>query len=464
MESEAHIVGYGGSPGGGKTELALGLAITQHRKSRIFRAEYTQHKDMIERSREIIGERGNFNGSSPPSWRNLPGNRSIEFAACNSFDNAQKKWKGRPADLLVFDEATEIPESVVRFLMGWNRTTIKGQRCRVVLTFNPPTTPEGQWIISFFAPWLDKRHPKPAKHGELRWFAMVDGKEVERPNGEAFWHQRPDGEWEKIEPRSRTFIPAKLSDNPILAATDYNAQLQALPEPLRSQMLYGDFSIGVKDDEWQVIPTAWVEKTPKPQYLKDGKMVDVPLSALGVDPSRGGAAETVIAPRYDNWFAPLISYQGEDTSTGPKVGALVLRHWADDAVINIDAIGIGTSATDWLKSDETIPVNAINAAQPCKMRDKSGKFRLVNIRTAMYWKMREALDPDGGDNICLPDDPQLKADLCAPRYKVTAEGIAVEPKHGHDGVKGVADRLGRSPDRGDAVVMANWQGGIWFAV
>jgi hypothetical protein len=58
---------------------------------------------------------------------------------------------------------------------------------------------------------------------------------------------------------SRTFIPSRVSDNPYLMGTGYMTQLQSLPEPLRSQMLYGDFKAGVQDDPWQVIPTAWVE-------------------------------------------------------------------------------------------------------------------------------------------------------------------------------------------------------------
>jgi hypothetical protein len=29
-----------------------------------------------------------------------------------------------------------------------------------------------------------------------------------------------------------------------------------MPEPLRSQMLYGDFTVGAEDDAWQVIPSA----------------------------------------------------------------------------------------------------------------------------------------------------------------------------------------------------------------
>jgi hypothetical protein len=49
--------------------------------------------------------------------------------------------------------------------------------------------------------------------------------------------------------------------------------LQSLPEPLRSQMLYGDFRAGVQDDPWQVVPTAWVEaamaRWKKPEVLAE---------------------------------------------------------------------------------------------------------------------------------------------------------------------------------------------------
>ena len=63
--------------------------------------------------------------------------------------------------------------------------------------------------------------------------------------------------------------------------------------------------------------------------------------------------------------------------------------------------------------------------------------------------MRELLDPSKGHNMMLPPDPQLRADLCAPRYEVTVRGIRVEPK------EEVKKRLQRSPDRGEAVIYAS---------
>ena len=72
----------------------------------------------------------------------------------------------------------------------------------------------------------------------------------------------------------------------------------------------------------------------------------------------------------------------------------------------------------------------------------------------MIWQFREALDPnqDGGSPNALPNDQALMADLTAPTFQVGSRGIKVETK------EEIVKRLGRSPDRGDAVVMA-WAGG-----
>ena len=66
----------------------------------------------------------------------------------------------------------------------------------------------------------------------------------------------------------------------------------------------------------------------------------------------------------------------------------------------------------------------------------------------------DCCDPDqpGGAPLTLPDDAALTGDLTAPTFDVGTRGILLEDK---DAIK---ERLGRSPDRGDAVVMA-WSEG-----
>ncbi len=469
FESPADVIGYGGQAGGGKTDLALGLSLKKHKKSIIFRREATQLRDIVERSREIIGARGTFN-ESLLIWRQLPGGRRLELGGIKN-DGDVSKWRGRPHDLIAFDEATEFTERQIRFLTGWNRSTDPEQKCQVLLCFNPPSTPEGRWVLTFFGPWLDPKHPRPAKPGEIRWYARVDNKEVERPDGEPFEHKG-----ETITPKSRTFIPASLKDNPDLAHTGYEANLQSLPEPLRSQLLYGDFQAGIKDDDYQVIPTAWVKAAMARWRLegrpKDEKNKPVPLSALGVDVARGGDDESVLAPRYGNWFDTLLKYRGAETASGPRLVAKIITllegrgearatgktiEFRDEALtldvvecatpIQVDVIGVGTSVYDTARMVQ-LQAQGINAAEHTQAMDKSGRLNFVNVRAEMYWTFREMLDPANDQNIALPDDSALLGDLTAPRWKLQANGILIEPK------EDIKNRLGRSPDSGDAVVLA----------
>jgi hypothetical protein len=446
--TDADVTGFGGAGGGGKTDLALGLAVTSHRRSIIFRREAKQLRAIVDRAQEILGGAGRFNATSG-IWRGLPGGRQIEFGGCKDPGDVQA-YRGRPHDFLAIDEADQFTQPMFRFLTGWLRTTTPGQRCRVLLTFNPPSTQDGEWLLSFFAPWLDRQHPRPAKPCELRWYAMVDGKEVEREDGRPFTHNG-----EEIRPKSRTFIPAKLVDNPYLLRTGYAATLQALPEPLRSQLLHGDFTVGREDDAWQTIPTEWV-RAAQARWRPDGRPKDgegnpAPLTACGVDPARGGRAKTVILKRYGAWFAPPLKYAGENTPDAPKVLGLVQKSLLEDGgepTVHVDVVGIGAAVYDMMKL-AGMNVSPVNFGKAVARRDRTRLLTFQNLRSFAYWSLREALDPTSGDNLALPPDPELLSDLCAPRWQPRPAGIILEPKDG------IEERLGRTVDVGDACVLAS---------
>lgn len=435
-ESEADIIGFGGAAGGGKSDLMCGMALTQHRVSAIFRREATQLTGIIDRLRELVGSNDGFNGQQK-IWR-LDG-RQIEFGSTPHAGD-ETKYQGRPKDFLGIDEAPNFLESQVRFLMGWVRTTTPGQRTRTLMTFNPPTTAEGQWVIQFFAPWLVEEHPNPAKPGELRWFATIDGKDTECASGEPFRHNG-----ELITPQSRTFIPSNINDNPYLVGTGYVAQLQSLPEPLRSQMLKGDFKAGVEDDPWQVIPTEWVKAAQARWQPRDAKK---PMDSMGVDVSRGGRDETIISRRHGTWFDELLEQPGTASPDGPAVASQVVAARRDQAPVHIDVVGWGSSPTDFLNANGVHTV-AVNGASGALGVTKEGNLEFSNRRAEIWWRMRETLDPLNPDPIALPPDPKLRADLCAPKWKLLHKGIQIEAK------EDVIKRIGRSPDRGDAVCLAN---------
>lgn len=442
-ESTASIIGYGGSAGGGKTDLLLGKAGTQHRRSIIFRRVYPSLRGMIERSREI------FNPLNQPHsddsyneqlhvWR-LTGSRLLEFASVQH-ETDLRKFQGQPHDFIGVDEATELPESFVRFLWGWNRTTIKGQLCQTVLTFNPPLDEAGEWVVRVFAPWVDKDHTNPAADGELRWYAMVNGHEIEC-GPELF-----ENDGAIIVPKSRTFFHAALKDNPALQSTGYGATIDAMPEPLRS-LLKGNFDAAKISDPWQVIPAAWVRAA---QARWTETPPDAALTALGCDPARGGRDDMAVAPLHGRWFAPVATYPGAAVPDGPTAAALLTAHIKSGVAIGIDVIGIGSSVYDCVRGagGNALPIN--NSESVPELRDKSERLKFRNLRAASYWRLREALDPDNGQGLALPPDSELLADLCAPRYGVSSMGIQLEDK---DDIK---VRLGRSPNKGDAIVMAWW--------
>lgn len=433
--STADIIGYGGAAGGGKTDLACGKSLTQHQKVLVLRREATQLTGIIDRFTELIGNRNGYNGQDR-IWR-LPG-KQIEFGSTPNVDD-WNKYQGRPHDLLIFDEAANFLESQVRALLGWLRSVDPKQRCQALLTFNPPTSAEGRWITAFFAPWLDPKHPNPAAPGELRYFAMIDGKEVEVLDDTPFQHGS-----DQVTPMSRTFIPSRISDNPYLMGTGYMATLQALPEPLRSQMLYGDFQAGIEDDPWQVIPTAWVEAA-QARWKRPDKLEQ--MDSLGVDVARGGRDQTIIARRHGMWFDEPLAYPGSATPNGPTVAGLSIAAKRDEAVIHIDVIGVGSSPYDFLNEAQQ-QVIGVNVSESAVGTDKSGRLRFKNQRSELWWRMREALDPTNNTGICLPPDPRLLADLCAPTWELSGSTIYVASR------EEILAKIGRSPDFGSAYILA----------
>lgn len=447
LESKADELFYGGAAGGGKTDLLLGLAGLQHTRSIIFRRTYPNLRSIIERSREIYTGYGELN-QSLHFWR--LGVRMIEMGALQ-YEHNKQNYQGQPHDLYCWDEITEFTESQFRFVNAWNRTTVKGQRTRIVATGNPPNAQEGQWVKRYWAAWLDPKHRNPAKEGELRWYWFNGERDEELESGEPF---KSNGKM--VYPRSRTFIAAKVTDNEILMETDpnYVGKLQALPEPLRSQLLYGDFSIGETDDAWQLIPSSWVyaavERGKKgiPTFHNEyGDLKQVPLTSLGVDVAFGGDDETIICELYDNYIAPLHCYPGKQTRGGGEIVSLIMNVWRTGAPIGYDALSWGAALTEALMTVEA-PTWGIEFSWGSEERTKNEVLGFANMRAECWWRLREALDPEYGTNLAIPDDPQLVADLCSPKWTTRNGKVVIESK------ADIKKRLGRSPDRGDAVALA----------
>jgi hypothetical protein len=451
-DSEADCLLYGGEPGGGKSQLILGLAFNEHERTIIMRRQYGDLDRLVEDALKIHGSREGFNGSPPPKLR-INERQTIDFAAAHRVGDEQGQM-GKGRDLIAFDEATHFAESQIRFVMGWNRTENPKQRCRVVLATNPPLTAEGLWVIKMFAPWLDPQYPKPAKPGELRWVVSDDDGKDRWVDGPGMYEVMVAGKPKMVQAKSRTYIPASVKDNPYYVASGYEAQLDSMPEPYRS-LLMGGFRTAFLDAENQIIPTKWVELAQ--QRWKPEPPVDVPMCTIGVDASGGSVDPMMIARRHDGWFAPLIEIPAKEIPlerAGAHCAGIVISYRRDNALVVLDmGGGYGGPIYEHLRAND-IEVNVFKGAESTIRRSGDKKLKFVNKRTAALWLMREALDPGqpGGSPIYLPPDPKLLADLTAPTFDVTPNGIRAEEK------RKVVERLGRSTDSGDAVCMCWFEG------
>lgn len=429
FNSKCFEVLYGGAAGSGKTDLLLGLARLRHKSSLLLRRTFPQLEDtLIIRSLQLFGNSGDYNRSKHV-WE-FPDGCRIRFGHLEN-DKDVYQYQSAEFDLIGFDELTQFSRWQYEYLLSRARTTSRVQLVQVVSCTNPGGD-GNDWVMERWAPWINQNYHMPAQPYEVRYFVRDDDGNERETN-------------DRITGKSRTFIPARLGDNPYLGE-DYKYTLSLLPEPLRSQLLHGDWRAGQIDDPYQLIPRDWVLSAV--DRWRNREQPTTSISAVGVDCARGGDDKHVMAERRGNWFAELRKYPGSIVKTGQDALNLLRDIAIGNAPVNIDVIGIGSSVYDFAR--ESYNAVAVNVAESADKQatDRSGKFGFVNKRAQYYWKLREALDPENGENLALPDDPELIFDMCSMRYSVQSNGIKIEAKDA------IIRRRGKSPDCAEAVMLA----------
>jgi hypothetical protein len=216
-----------------------------------------------------------------------------------------------------------------------------------------------------------------------------------------------------------------------------------MPEPLRSQLLYGDFHAGVEDDPFQVCPTKWVEAAME-RWSRPPRLA--PMDSIGVDVAMRGRDLTVLARRHGMWFDEAITYRGDQCQDGPTVAGYILAAKRDDAVVHLDLFGVGAKPYGQLMATGQQAIG-VNVGDPAGGVTVDGGLRFKNLRSMLWWRMREALDPSRNTGIQLPKDKRLLADLCTPKWKIAGQMIQVQSR------EEIVAVLDRSPDFGSAYVL-----------
>lgn len=235
---------YGGSAGGGKSDALLidaasgvGQGYGSGYNAILFRRTFPDlERSLIRRSLDLYPRLGGRFNASKYSWK-FPGGEHISFAHM-AHEHDALAHKSAQYQFIGFDELTTFSEYQYLYLFSRARSA-RGVPCRVRAASNPGDTGH-EWVRRRWFDWLSRKSTRPAPSGEIRYFKRSGDNELEVPKG------TPGA-------LGRTFIPARLEDNPHLQANDpdYASRIDALPRLEREQLRQGDWdAVPASKDYW----------------------------------------------------------------------------------------------------------------------------------------------------------------------------------------------------------------------
>lgn len=280
LSSTADITIYGGAAGGGKS-YALLLEPLRHVSNPDFGAivlrrttpEITNVGGLWTTAESIYPLLGAQPKIGNLEWE-FPSGARLKFDHLEH-EKSKHKYQGAQIALICFDELTHFTEGQFWYMVSRNRSAC-GVRPYIRGTCNPDSS---SWVRTMIAWWIDRDtgYPIPERSGVVRWFV--------RYGSEIHWADSPEElreEFPGIEPKSLTFIPATLDDNPALTSKDpgYKANLQALPYVERERLLGGNWNVvDAEGAEW---PAEYFQNI----YV-DGFPGDRLITVVALDPSVG---------------------------------------------------------------------------------------------------------------------------------------------------------------------------------
>lgn len=198
-----------------------------------------------------------------------------------------------------------------------------------------------------------------------------------------------------------------------------------------------------EDDDYSLISLRMLRESEDAEPIEEG-------IHMGVDIARFGGDENVLVVLEDRKVTHEESWRGQDTmQTTGRIIESMKRFDCPDENVHVDVIGVGAGVVDRLH-EQGYYVDGVNFAERAQddwrgVTKPEDKFK--NRRAELYWICKELLKDKA--LIIPPEFRRIRTDLAAPSYSWDSAGrIQIEKK---DDIK---KRIGRSPDHGDALILA----------
>lgn len=384
----------------GKTACAARVVLwflATHRNSRVITTAPTWAQVEQLLWREIRAAVGKAHGSGRGEMFKPANTTKLELGdqwfAIGLSTNEPERFQGHHADhlLLVVDEASGVDEHIFQAAEGF----LTAEDAKVLLIGNP-TRVGGQFHRSFTTE-------------RARWH-QIQISVFDSPN---YTEEQVPVEVARSMPRAEW-------------ATEVR-EAWGEESPMYQVRALGEFPDTGEDT---VISLSLVEKAQIRELEPVGQVV------IGCDVARFGDDETVIAARVGNAVRIVEHYNGKPTThTAGRVAFWAAEH--PDARIVVDDSGVGGGVTDQLRG-MGLDVEAFNGGEKARRHE-----RFPNRRSESWFEAAAQLE-----DIDLDQDEQLAADLTSPRYSYDLKLRQVVEKK-----EETKKRLGRSPDRADAVLL-----------
>lgn len=266
----ADIAIYGGAAGGGKS-YGLLLDPLRHYKNKefggiIFRRTSVQVRNeggLWDESMKLYSLFRAHPREATLEWR-FPSGMSMGFGHLE-YDKDVLSWQGAQIPWIGFDELTHFSENQFFYMLSRNRST-SGVKPKIRATCNPDPDSFVRKLIDW---WIGEDGlPIKERSGKLRWFIRLNEYLVWADSKEEL-HQTY-GNNPEIQPKSLTFISAKLEDNKILMEKDpaYLGNLLAMGRVDRMRLREGNWNVRATAGmmfrrEWfpmvDAVPGGWIQ-------------------------------------------------------------------------------------------------------------------------------------------------------------------------------------------------------------
>lgn len=280
------------------------------------------------------------------------------------------------------------------------------------------------------------------------------GLEGETLGGEKFTIAEGDRIPEEYLPHTRALIPGQM---------DWSKYFTIMQSPDEIERAWsGEGKFPPEDAEFQIIVPSWLEK-PCEMWNKYRDKIEVTALGLDLAASVKGDESVLVAGgplgikkiyrtrKSDSmetlsWVVSCCKEMGIDLKRG-------------EVPIAIDAIGAGGGAMGSL-----MEMNGATVYMMKGNRAAENSHLYMNVRAELYGVLGERLNPDSAhlDVFMIPDDDKLKEELTAheKHYVSDMTKFYATPKVRAKGqfanVQTIKERIGRSPDTSDALVLCHW--------